>query len=327
MPELTSLQDAENTVNRLFKIRGGTAVNQTYLDDYAQIAWFFTQRNLFEAALGQLSAKLWDNYRGYQEKFRGHQKHLFTTALRELAGSYGWQFGSNLDVLLVGAVSAQQYETWARQGLFFKDDMDLKHGEHTHTFQWLVVAMQKQSLGLKNAPHDLYKSTFDVMPQNNQKVTLPGFKNSSGAEGPGEYSLWSFVADCFPTSMAAGQAMPQGDSLFGDTYRTPQVVMKYLLDQAPVDHFIAAYLLNRYKKRSWVSGQPGARYTTVSGGATVKNIAVQEHSNAPGWTAVQGASGPSAFTQVVTGPQFRTEAKETIQVKYHGQTGLINKEE
>jgi hypothetical protein len=118
--------------------------------------------------------------------------------------------------------------------------------------------------------------------------------------------------------------MPQGDSLFSDTYRTPQIIMKFLLDTAKDDHFIAAYLRNRYKRRSWFDTTVNPKYDNVSGGATVKNLAVQKHGNAPGWTAVQGNSGPAAFTQVA-GPHFRKDAKETVMVKYHGKPGLINK--
>jgi hypothetical protein len=319
MPELTSLQNSLDTVNRLFKVKRGTSVDQSYLDDYAKIAWFLTQKNQFETALTDLSGKLWDRYRDYQDKFLGHQKNLFTTALREVAATYGWKFGTNVDVLLAGAVSAEQYEAWTRQGLFFKDDMDLRHGEHSHTFQWLVVTMKKASLQLTNALHDLYKSTFDVMCEKKQEVTVPFFKSESGAQGPGDFSVWSFAVDSFPTSMATGQTMPNGDSLFSDTYRTPQIVMKYLLDTAPPDHFIAAYLRNRYKKRNWFTDQQ-VSYANVSGGATVKNAAIQKHNNVPGWTPVQG----NAFTKAA-GPNFRTEAKETVQVTYHGRSGLIFK--
>jgi hypothetical protein len=316
MPELTSFADAQTTIKRLFKVKSG--LDESYLDDYARIAWFLTQNGVFETALEQLSAVLWDKYRECQDKFPGRQKNIFTTALREYAASQGWQFGSNIDVLLVGAVSPDQYKTWVTDGLFFKDDMDLKHGEHSHTFQWLAVTMQRATLGLQHAPHDLYKKTFDMMVKGSPAIGLPSFKKAE------DFSLWGFVADCFPTSMAPGQVMPQGDSLFSDTYRTPQIIMKFLLDTAKDDHFIAAYLRNRYKRRSWFDTTVNPKYDNVSGGATVKNLAVQKHGNAPGWTAVQGNSGPAAFTQVA-GPHFRKDAKETVMVKYHGKPGLINK--
>lgn len=316
MPEFQNLQEAKDKINQLFKAKSGTAVDQTYLDDYAKIAWNLSNTAQFETALGRLSERLWDLYREYNARFGGHQRNLLTTALRELASNYGWKFGADTDVLLVGGVSAAQYETWTRQGQFFKDDMDLKHGEHSHTFQWLVIAMERNTYQLTNAPHDLYKSTFDVMKKGNQNVAVPSFKPE------GEYSLWSYIVDCFPTSMG-GQGADAGDSLFSNTYRSPQKVTEYLLDRAPQDNFLGAYLRNRYKKRSWFTDAQTVSYATISGGGTAKNVATGKHVNAPGWTTIQGNGGPVAFTRDA-GKHFRADPKQLVTVKYHGKAGQIS---
>lgn len=323
MPELTSFQDALATINRLFKPSKAIDKDTSFAEDYAKIAWFLTSKNgEFEEALKTLSLLLWKKYRVKQQ---GAQKNVFTSALREVATDFGWAFGANIDVVLVGAVSAQQYETWVRQGLFFKDDMDLQHGEHSHTFQWLAVTMNAHKISLKNDPHVLYKTTFDML-NNNKDVVVPGFKSPDGkTQGPGAFSLWSFIVNSFPTTMAASNAMPQGDSLFSNTFRTPQKMMEYLLNKAPEDHFIAGYLRNRYKRRNWFTDSNFTTYEKVSIGATAKNYATAQLARAPGvWTPIAGPGGnqSAAFTKTAAGP-LATQPKKMIQVKFHGETGLL----
>jgi hypothetical protein len=118
MPELQSLQDAQNTVATLFKVSKGTP--ETILDDYAKIAWFLTQKSVFENALTALSLKLWNKYREYQSKNAGWYKNLFTSTLRDVSLDYGWRYESDTSVVLVGAVSDVQYTQWVTQGLFLK---------------------------------------------------------------------------------------------------------------------------------------------------------------------------------------------------------------
>lgn len=324
MPELTSLDDANNTVSRLFKIKDHAAAS--YLTDYAEIAWFLQDGHKFPTALNTVSMLLWTRYASYRHPSAGTRMNRFTTALRDVASSLGWQFGQNLNAVLIGAVSDTQYKEWVSQGLFFKDDMDLKHGEHTHTLQWLAiaVAVSQNKLKLAHTPHDLYQKIFNVvMPQSKKTVIVPAFKDST--KNWTSYGMWSWIVDCFPTSFADGKQMPQGDSLFSDSYRTPQIVMRYLLDTAPPEHFVAAYLKNRYKKRNWFLTNPG-QYESVSGGGTSKNHAERKHANSgTTWTPVAGSSGkPTAFTQTVASRTGNT-SKEMVSVKFHGLQGYINK--
>ena len=323
MPELQSPGDAQSTVATLFKVKKDTPA--TVLDDYAKIAWFFTQKPIFENALRLVSEKLWDKYREYQGKNPGWQRNLFTTAIRDVSLAYGWQYDGDSSVVLVGAVPPEKYLEWTSQGQFFKDDMDLKHGEHTHTFQWLAVALERTALGLTNDPSYLYKNSFNVMTQSKKELIVPGFKSKTGIQGPtSDYSIWAWVADCFPTSFADGKTMPQGASLFSDTYRTPQILMQYLLDTAPSDHFIAEYLRIRYKKRNWFTDGSARTYANVSGGATAKTHAVQQHTGKPGWSTISTSGSPTAFTKDA-GANFRTAPKDTVLKKFHGKNGYMTK--
>jgi Family of unknown function (DUF5636) len=318
MPELQNLTNAKDMVT-LFRVNKGTP--ETVLDDYAKIAWFFTQRGEFEASLALISSMLWNRYCTYQKNNPGLQKNLFTSAIRKLSTDLGWRYDTNESVVLVGAVSSDQYLAWATQGVFFKDDMDLKHGEHSHTFQWLVVTIARHKIGLTHDPTYLYKNIFEVKPRGKQEMIVPGFKHPSNSQGAvKDYNIWAWVADCFPTTFATGGVMPAEPSLFSDTYRTPQVVMQYLLDTAPTDHFIAEYLRNRYKKRNWFAGGP-ISYSSVSG-STAKRYATDKLSQNPAWIPV-GVPEPTAFMQTPA-LNLRATAKNTVSKTFHGTAGIIN---
>jgi len=320
MPEIQSLNDAEDRVASLFKVSKGMPA--TILSDYAKIAWFFTQKPVFELALAQVSGMLWDKYRDYLWRNPG-QRNLLTTAIRDVAIANGWQFDDTTNVVLVGAVTAEQYLAWTSKAQLFKDDMDLKHGEHSHSFQWLAVAAARATLNLSQTPVFLYQNVPNVLPQNKKSLIVPGFKTDSGVQGAVQsYSIWSWVADCFPTSMATGRAIPAEESLFSDTYRTPQILMQYLLDLAPADHFIGEYLRSRYNKRSWIADKDH-KYDSVSGGATVKSHALIHHQQKPGWETVAGTSGPAAFTKSAN-PSFGA-AKATVTKTFHGRKGQFAK--
>ena len=80
MPELQNLTNAQDMVVTLFRVNKGTP--EAVLDDYAKIAWFFTQRGEFEASLALISSMLWNRYCTYQKTNPGLQKNLFTSAIR-----------------------------------------------------------------------------------------------------------------------------------------------------------------------------------------------------------------------------------------------------
>ena len=115
-------------------------------------------------------------------------------------------------------------------GLFWKDSMNLRHGEYSHALQWLAVAKE---FGRRAVV--VYKSTAD-------------FKSESGV------LLWSWLADCFPSNAAGGDEKISGktaETLKSDTFRSPQRITDYLVGQVdPLpDHFVSYYLQATYKRR------------------------------------------------------------------------------
>lgn len=337
MPELASEQEAINLANQLFKPKSGK-MNKTAIDDYARIAWFLRRDGEFPKALDDVSVFLWQQYCEYFNKSQGTMRNIFTSALRQLAMDCGWKFDTKDHVVLTGGISGELYEQWTREGVLFKDQMDLKHGEHSHTFQWLAICMRRVWMGLQNHPTVLYKSIFDAMRQNNQTLVIPGFKNDSGVQGASnKFSCWSWAVDCFPTSMATGNAIPNEPSLFSNSFRTPQVIMEHILNTQPEDNFVRTYLQFRYKRRSWFK-QGEEKYSGVSG-ASAKVFGVMKHKDVRDWKQVEAEGfkrdapvqtfrkaefGDKNDKQKVTAVfDDQGNKKKYVQVKLHSATGYL----
>ena len=301
MPDFQFVHEAIDHITKSYKVRKGSPLTDAHLVDYAQIAYFLSSAgNPFESALHKVSERLWDIYRDLG--VTGGGGHRFTQALTTLAAIHGWQFDGHAMVVLMAGVEGEAYLNWVRAGTFFKDDMDAKHGEHSHTLQWLAIAEWRQHLQLSAGADFLYKHIYDAMPQ---KGT--------------EHSLWSWLVDCFPTSMT-------GFSPASDSYRSPQYLMRYLFDAAPEDMFLKQYLLRRYGRRNWLV--QGSGYANISGGATMKNHAVAKVvGEAPAWTTLEGTKqDPKAAVRVAPPPAPGPASSKQWKPEYvtcHGRSGQM----
>lgn len=274
MPEIANLQDARDRLARLYQLPPSLPDN--LLDDYAQIAWFLCDGGRFQGALEEVSRNLWKLYINLGRDTRNR----FTTAISLLGSQYGFMYDESKHcstnvVVLVGAVDGASYLNWVKGGLFFKDDMDAKHGEHSHTLQWLAVAVagKRFGLGIRQSASYLYRHIYEVKPTPAHSVIVPGFKLKPKGKDQAprkDVSLWSWLVDCFPVSGAQGQGLPADESLFSESFRCPQYLMRYLFDSAGDDHFVATYLRYRYLRRRWLD-QYASGYDSISGGATSKN--------------------------------------------------------
>lgn len=287
MPELADLNDATTRIEDSFEFP-----DNSYRDDYAKIAWFLTDLAAFRTELEEVSSLLWRTY----SKLPPSIANKFFQTLRLVAKDQGFYFDSNRQavtdlVTLFAAIPGEDYLGWIAKGVFFKDCMDLKHGEHSHSFQWLAIAIWGQKGNLTNDPAELYKSIYTMRP-NGSDIIVPGFKlkpKASAQAARGDVSLWSWLVDCFPVEMADGQAIPAGESLFSDTFRCPQYVTRYLIEEADEEaHFLACYLKSRYRAHNWfkrdyvdLTRRRGATkiyedYDHITGGATSKNLAYKK---------------------------------------------------
>jgi len=333
VPEIQNLADATERINTHYKVDSAQRVQ-----DYAKIALFLSDRPRFEEALNGLSRTLWEIYRrkapspnaNAREYQTSGERNKFTDALRIAGRNHGFGLDEHsvvdtTNVVLVGAISAEDYLGRIKRGLFFKDMMDLAHGEHSHTLQWLTIATG--NLGLAERACDLYKGIYEVRPRKN--IVVPGFKLTPRSREQGarkDVSFWSWLVDCFPVSSAQGSEIPAAESLFTDGYRCPQNLMRYLMDMNDETHFLSVYLTYRYQRRNFF--RPNEQgYEAISKGNTSKDYGKQSQSAIPGIKVLAGNDGSAAGFERA-GPQARYTAKELGAkkfkvVKLHGVEGVL----
>lgn len=234
-----------------------TATPDAYLDDYARIAVFLCHRKYFLNALDAVSAQLWIAYSGLLPD----TKNKFTRALSIVAVKYGFTFQNRIPMDTVhGApigiklIAGDLGLGWMlRNKLFWKDSMEGRHGEHTHSLQWLAIAHHRSTIV---PAADLYSkaSAYRTVTKNKEDVYL-----------------WQWLADCFPIDKKkAGDAtiFKNDETLLSDSFRSPQNIMDQLLlgDLGKwAGHFVANYLFQRYKKRSWLELNANDKVTSLKG--------------------------------------------------------------
>lgn len=219
-----------------------------FLDGYAAIAAFLCDNARFETALAQISSQLWDAYC----LFNPDTRNKFTRALNKVAASKGFDYQnrfrqdtsntSPIGIKLIGGDPQLGY--MLRNKLFWKDSMDLRHGEHSHSLQWLAIA---QGLpGLAPTVPELYAETGN-------------FRASSKDDRSGQRSMlmWQWLADCFPTDMSrlATAEFLNGETLESQSYRSPQIITDYLLKPRIAGNFVSNYLFHRYQNRNWLTSR------------------------------------------------------------------------
>jgi hypothetical protein len=326
--EFTGLEDAATQARTLFRPEDNS-VSDSLLEDYAKIAWFLSSDESFKAALTKVSAELWRHYRLWsvsetdkEGKLQPRMNNKFTTAIRFVASKYELGKGpeSFPRIVLVGAVPEEQYQKWTGQGVFFKDMMDAKHGEYTHTLQWLAVALGNKNgdVGLTCSPMFLYKKISKFVAKK-RNLLIPG--GTGVGDVAGEKGLWSWVCDCFPRSMSNRADVPKvSGSIFSDTFRCPQRLMQYLFNETTKDHFVGTYLKYRYHRRRWLPNLEGDDlYKQISGGQTIKTAGTVKHEQRAGWKQIGGAFQEEKWYET----SREKKVKNLVKVQFHGEEGYI----
>ncbi|HTJ95919.1 MAG TPA: LirA/MavJ family T4SS effector [Rhodocyclaceae bacterium] len=297
----------------------------TYLEDYANIAFFLCDHLAFPRYLNSVSSNLWAIYNGLAED----ESNRFTRAMGSMANDLGFSFQSHLKVstpvnvvLITG--DEPKFGSYVRNKLFWKDSMDGRHGEHSHSLQWLTIAYAELT---QNSAADLYAKSVDF--------------RCSNASGEDIY-LWSWLVDCFTEDMkGAATKLPGGTETLGsNSFRAPQYLMDYLMI-GPVgamkDHFVAQYLYWRYKNRNWLkiklvkdpeTYQEHEEIVSIQEG-DLKAHGIKKHT-APGWLpSVKKAASPRdvptirSFSRVAPETGAAKAAKLTLPVSFHGRQGVL----
>lgn len=236
------------------------ARSNDFLSGYADVVAFLCNSAAFEAALARVSDSLWTAY----SRFTPQTRNKFTRALNKVAAAKGFIFQDRwtadtskakpIGIKLVGGDPQLGY--MLRNKLFWKDSMDLRHGEHSHSLQWLAIAEGLPNLAVPAA--DLYAESGN-------------FRAASIDDGKTGRSIlmWQWVADCFPTDMKSNATTFKhtAETLESQSYRSPQVITDFLLKKngKPIDgHFVSTYLFHRYKNRHWLT----TKQVASNGGVT-----------------------------------------------------------
>ena len=223
-----------------------------YIDGYSEICAFLSQPRTFENKLAEVSKKLWFAYRN-----DASQSNKFTRALSVISPQLGFSVRQNylptIDAGSVTSSSPMKFKLtggdtglgfFLRNKLFWKDSMEALHGEHSHSLQWLAIAVA-----------DL-RTTIPIPQLYSQAGSFIMTGTDEGVK-TGIY-LWAWLADSFPQSMhkfgnvkiLAGNQ----DNLTTNSYRSPQNITTHLVSpMGPIDgHFVSHYLFYRYNKRQWI---------------------------------------------------------------------------
>lgn len=304
--------------------------DELFLTSYSHIAAFLCDDLRFQASLTAVSAKIWEYYR----KFLPSVPNKFTRAMGLVAAQYGFRYheglrnntseqGFPIAVRLIGG--DRFLGQLLRSGLFWKDSMDARHGEHTHSLQWLAIA--HGLLGVVAEIPQLYGYTSDYR--------APSQSDSSGKAS---LLLWQWLADCFPTDLNGytTELFINGETLESQSFRSPQVISDYLLgknpktDQPLPGHFVSNYLYHRYKNRGWIATkeqyniETGARDTVISDWYT-GSVKSHAEESAPGH---RWSTAPNNSARLVRNPlkeldKVREKKPEAIAGTFHEKPGKL----
>lgn len=289
--------------------------------DFGKIYDLFENRDAFKAGLDRLSATLWQNYRTITNQVPKPGAvpppapgNLFTRSLGITARQRNFTFQQGLTVETdfnsvpssVTLIAGDPYiGTLIRSKLFWKDAISADHGEHSHSFQWLVAAHELNGQTTSPIP-DLYARTVDYWIMR---------------KGVDSINLWQLLVDCFPT---VGGARDPDPRLITDSFRCPQNVTRFLLGkehgfQAIPGHFISHYLFMRYKARSlYEIINPGAADAKMK----LKDIYTDVQSKKD-WKQLVSNPARLKRTDVAEVPGKHIGDRNVQELTFHGRPGFV----
>jgi hypothetical protein len=307
-------------------VKGTLGDLSDYLDDFALIAAFLCNPGAFKDALVNVSELIWEEY----VKLDPTLRNRFTRALGAVAVNNGFTFQERMPldtsgtapigVLLTGYDG--QLGHMLRHKLFWKDGMDSRHGEHTHSLQWLAIAL---GAGTTKRAADLYAKTADLRAPKK-------FEEEKGARS---MTMWQWIADCFPKDMAnaATTTFLNGETLESQSSRSPQVIMDTLLKGRPQHHpaqFLAHYLFGRYRNRGWLETVEGVEGEVKD--IQVKDIQAKDvKTHRAGERAAHGwVTSPTSPARLIRDQNsYAAQGKHTkggkrYPAKFHGRQGFLS---
>jgi hypothetical protein len=327
MGVFSTFRSAEESLKAIgFKpAKKNAALSSQEIEDYANIAYFLSDINRFKGYLESVSADLWDRYR----HLAPGESNKFTKILGSMALDRGFmlQPGQTLatppDRIVLVAGDDPKFGSYVRNRLFWKDSMDSRHGEHSHSLQWLTIAYAEIT---RNSAADLYARTVDYKCVNSDRQ---------------EIYLWSWLVDCFPRDMKKfAVKLPGSDAetLESDSFRAPQYLMDYLLFGARnelKENFVAQYLYWRYHNRKWLTLKTVQHPETYEKSTQVSNIQARDikahgrtrHESGDEWSANKNPQTGNVVSYRQPGGKsspHKGAPSMSIEAVFHGKPGTLD---
>ena len=243
-------------------------IDAQYQTDYAKIAIFLSDQNIFITHFKEVSNLLRLKYNAIVANKDDKLSNVFTRAIFEVAKDYG--FSTQTNVVFAGFISPTDItKDYIKKGILWKDDVGSQHGEFSHSLQWLTIG-QSGIIG-KDRVLELYKNSVDY------KAEVE-FDRPNGKMKP---YLWDFLVDCF----SYGGEPDFKTNIITKSVRSP-AYLNHQLFTAWKATWVGAIIADRYTRKNFQI--PTLNATT--GEQNLRQVAIGKHHEKKDYT--EKASGP-----------------------------------
>jgi hypothetical protein len=219
----------------------GLNISAERASDYAEIAVFLSTQDRWKPELEKISKLLREHF---LTALLIGRTNAFMSAISMIASRIGFPTTDH-HLVLAGFTNPNTFRGYVRDGRFWKDAVSSYHGEHSHSIQWLALAMawKDGALNIKADISTLYKESVEY-------ACKKRLYHASGNEYRSLY-LWDWLVDCFDYG---NQAADFTTNITSETPRSPSYLNKYIFEQGETVGnalWIGQYLKARHNKRAW----------------------------------------------------------------------------
>jgi hypothetical protein len=272
-------------------------------NDYTEIADFLSRKERWQPAVKKISTYLHEHYMAALLLGR---TNAFTSAIAMIAPYLGFDLKHPF-LSLAGFTDPNTFIGYVKAGAFWKDSVSSNHGEHSHSIQWLALALAKNRNELKTERKisTLYAESVEHV------CKKPLYHPGSGENRI--LLLWDWLVDCFDFG---DEEADFRTNIRSETARCPTHLNKYLFEQGSMADdalWIGKYLTRRHTNRGWAL--PVEDQTNLREHA----IASAKARSYPQVAANKGGNFVYAVNTGIDGPgrlaDLRTHGAETVNLK------------
>ncbi|HEL3809045.1 TPA: hypothetical protein UMT89_000356 [Stenotrophomonas maltophilia] len=292
--EIASLVDAKE---RIIRFWGHHKAVKDNVDEYAKVAYYLSSEGIFKEAFKKFSGDLWNVYRSLPPG----QRNRFSSSIMKYA-SERHGFAAQHNVVMMGNVAGEAFLEYLQNGVLWKDAINIRHGEFSHSIQWLTLGCCKDP---PNNLVELYKNTSLLSEP--EMMT----RRKHGTISAREY-LWTWLVDCRLPDPSVGDDQ---EGIFSSAFRGPERTTRYVMSKLEPDLFVPYILAQRWKRRNWalVEGKD-------DNDEVVKEHALAKHTN--GWSLDAKRTLATREANLTVKPAMKSDGN-TISIKFHGVGGEL----